>query len=298
MDQSAAALDPSLKEDTPFVVWLIRTIQRIADNAIVTREIRTRLRGKLDNIALRNLAMLAVVVTLGMYEAAPDIAAALGGWAAKPLFGTISSPVVQIIANILACWLIVLALYCVAAGFVAVRTFSVERDKSTLGFLLLTPMSNSSIVRGKAGGVLLSSGVYPIAIAGWTLILATVIMPTVGGRALVGWALIVCSSALCYTAVGMLSIALGAIAARWNVSPGCWGITVAITSQVMVNGGRLMFGYVADLLASYGIQGIQLYFIWLGLCGLVIALSYVTAVFLVNRMRRGDLAFAASKRDN
>ena len=298
MDQSVAALDPALKEDTPFVVWLIAKLQHIADNAITTREIRTRLRGKLDNIALRNLAMLALVITMGMYEGIPEIANAIGGWLAALLYGPILKPVVQVIASILACWFIVLGIYCLAAGFAAVRTFSIERDKSTLGFVLLTPMSNSSIIRGKAAGILLSAGVYPIAIALWTLVMSVAITPTVGIRSLGAWALIVCSCALCYTAVGMISIALGAIAARWNVSSGCWGVAVAILSQVMVNGGRLMFGYVQDLLVSYGIQGMQLYYIWLGMCGIVIAASYALAVFFVQRMRRGDLAFAASKRDN
>lgn len=297
-DETAAALDPTQKEDTPFVRGLVRLMQRIGDNAITTREIRTRLRGKLDTISIRNMVMVAVVLSFSLYEGAPQIANAVGGWLSASLYGSILYSSVALIANIVACWLIALAVYCGVAGFVAVRTFSVERDKSTLGFLLLTPMSNASIVRGKATGVLLSSAVIPIAIAVWTLLVSVLMSPLIGPRAITGWALVVSGAGLCYTAVGMVSIALGAFISKWNVTPGCWSFFVVISTQIVINGGRFALKYVADMLADYGIQGIQLFFVWSALCCLIIGLSYLVAVYSVFRMRRGDLAFAASKRDN
>lgn len=298
MDETAAAMDPKQKMDTPFVLSLVKVVQRTSDNAIASQEIRSRLRGKLDVDSLRNLLILAIIVSVALYQGIPQLATMMGDPLAVLLYGNIANAAIRLVADIQCCWLIVFLLLSICTGFSSLRSFSVERDKSTLGFLLMTPMSATQILNGKALGILISTGTWAMCLGVWTLFLALVVTSVAGLHVLASWAAFIGVCLLIYVAIGIFSLSVGVYLSRITINPGCWSFGGIAAVQVIINGGRFIGPWIASLLNDFGITSEQLgYYCIVG--GLIVGiLFYLVGVRGIKGLRKRDLSFSSAKRDN
>ncbi len=140
------------KQEYPVAQRLLGLIGRRTDNPLTIKEVRVLLRGHLGRAEIVTYALLLLgPLALCVYHlsAISEELAALGAL----LFGTGAPETVALFAGSAASWACVLALivpllvlYPCAAAFVK------ERDKSTLAFILSTPMSTWRIVLGKLCG--------------------------------------------------------------------------------------------------------------------------------------------------
>lgn len=281
--------------DTPLVLRLIETLQRFWDNAVLVKELRVRLRGKLELASVRAIAIILLVVTITGYQGLPAIPELFGGVLSRALFGQDT-----IGGAILSCFYLVLLLRALIGGFVTFQAFMVERDKSTLGFVLMTPMSATSIVMGKMAGMLMPGAIFLASLGVWTLILSLVNLPTLGLITLEIWGGMMLSAVMLIVTFGMLSLALASIFPKIPMQyAGCvWAALIQVLIQGTVHLGRYIGPFLVSLTETLGLSGITLWGAGIVLAALVTLVAGLVAVGGVRRMRSKDLTFAASKREN
>jgi len=285
------------KSDTPFVVALIARLQQLWDNAIVTRELRSRLRGQWDRPVLWLLLASALVFSLAFFH--PQIAmipTIFGGLLAFLLMGAMHDPVSMTAAGILGCWYLLLFIVAVGNSFVTTGAFFAETQKSTLGFMLATPMSTPSIVLGKAVGLLGSSLGILAAISAWTLLLTVLFLPFTGPLALLGWFYAVLSALTFYLMINGITFTISAMFPKLSMSGSAW---VWILLFWFGSGPLVaLYGVLSVAFVAMGLQGVSLWLAFIGIGWVLIVLSYVISVSSIHSMRRRDLTFATSKRNN
>lgn len=285
------------KTDTPFVTALIARLERVWDNAVMTRELRSRLRGKWDRTTLWVMLGLAAVLSLVFFH--PSVAAVptvLGGWLAFLLIGSMHNPIADTAAGILGCWYIVVFVWAFSNAFITTGAFYTESQKSTLGFLLSTPMSTPSIVLGKSAGIMASSFAVLASMAAWSLILTLLFLPLLGPAALLGWLYVVLTSLTLYLMVNSITFTISAMFPKLSMSGSAWVWVLLFWfgSFPLLS----LFGMIAAALAAAGLQGASLWIAFIGIGWVLIVLSYVISVSSVHAMRRRDLTFAMTKRGN
>lgn len=281
--------------DTPIALRLIALIQRIWDNAILTKELRVRLRGKLEFSSVRAIFLVLIVVTLTCYQGLPAIPELFGGAMSQGLFGQDT-----VGGAILCCFYIALLIRGMFGGFVTFQAFMVERDKSTLGFVLMTPMSALSIVMGKVAGILMPASLFMGTLGLWTLVLSVLNIPTLGPITLAVWLGMMATSFTLLITFGMLTLAVVSIFPKipTQYASCIWIALFQVMLQSMIHLGRYV-GWVVRLLnQDFGLNGPALWGIGLLCAAILTLISLLLAVFGVLRMRSKDLTFAASKRDN
>jgi hypothetical protein len=283
------------QSDTPLALRLIAGMQRLWDNAVMVKELRVRLRGKLEVASVRAIVFILVAVTVTFYQGLPTIPTMFGGLLAQTLFGKET-----VGGAILCCFYLVLLFRALVGGFATFQAFMAERDKSTLGFVLLTPMSALSIVGGKVAGILLPSGIFLVCIAAWTLILSLLNLPSLGPVVLAVWGGVMLSAFMLTLTLGMVTMALASIFPKIPMQyAGClWAVMFQLIVQGAIHLGRYIVSFVSLVNTSLGLSGLGLWLLCLIVAMLLTLLATLTAVFGVRRMRGKDLAFASSKREN
>ena len=171
-----------------------------------------------------------------------------------------------------------------------------ERDKSTLGFLLMTPMRPVSIVTGKIVGMMTGAGATVILLSVWTLFLSLV-LTAISGKVspLVTWAAVTGTAVLVALTLGLISLALASIFWK-SARPAMFGWLWAVGIQVMIQSGNLF----RVVFASFqNMSAFDTNFWTLVVCAyvLIMALLFGLCIWGIKRMRKGDIAFL-SKRDN
>jgi hypothetical protein len=285
------------RSDTPVVQAAIAALQRVWDNAVVTRELRSRLRGQWERPVLLTMLGLAAAFSLVFFHPAlamwPTI---FGGWLAFILMGPMNNPLSTTAAGILGCWYLVLFFAAFGTAFSTTGAFYAEAQKSTLGFLLSTPMSTRSIVLGKAAGLIGPSAAVLASISAWTLLLTLLFLPLVGPYALVGWFLAVSSAATYYLALNAVTYTISAMFPKLSMTGAAW-----VWILLLWFGGIPMasiFGVAFVTFAAAGLQGSSVWFAFIAVGWLLILLSYVISLSSIQSMRRRDLGFATTKRSN
>ena len=281
--------------DTPLALRVIAAFQRLSDNAVMVKELRVRLRGKLESGVVRAIVFVLAAVTILFYQGLPAIPLAFGGTMAQTLFGT------QTVGGaILCCFYLVMLLRAMIGGFVTFQAFMVERDKSTLGFLLLTPMSALSIVLGKLVGILAPGGVFLASLGVWTLLLSLLNLPSLGPVTLAVWGGMMLSVFMLLLTLGMLTMAIASIFRKIPMQyAGClWAVLIQVVVQGVMHLGRYISSFIVMVNMSLGLGGLGLWVLLMVTAILLTLLAMLLAVGGVRRMRSKDLAFAASKREN
>jgi hypothetical protein len=285
------------RTDTPFVLGLIQRLQQFWDNAVLTRELRSRLRGQCERPVL--LAVLGCAMMVSLVFFLPSIAlwpTIMGGGLAWVLMGPMPNALAATAAGILGCWYLVLFVSAFLSAFTTTGAFYTETQKSTLGFLLATPMSTRSIVMGKAFGILGPSFGILLAICGWTFALTVLFLPLVGLLALVGWLYAVLSAITFYLTVNSITYAISAMFPKLSMSGSAWVWLLLFFFGWMPM--LWIFGVIAVSFAVAGLHGASIWIAFVLVGWLLIVISYVIAESSIQSMRRRDLTFASSARNN
>ncbi|HLK60201.1 MAG TPA: hypothetical protein VKU00_26805, partial [Chthonomonadaceae bacterium] len=298
IEESQAQKKAATKEENPLRERLSAWLQKVWDNAVAVKEVRGRLRGRQDLGVSRFVLIACLVITVGLYQGVPMIPQTIGDGIATALFGQARVPGVQTFADILVCWYLLLLIAAPIAGFSTGKAFALERDKSTLGFLLMTPMSGSGIVLGKAIGILLSSSLILALLLIWTLLMSLGLSVMMGPIVLAIWLLMALTALLIYGKVGMVTLAVATLMVRWTLSQTAWAWIMMVAIQLLIFGGQFAWRYLMDFFQSAGLSGPMLWAILLGFCSGMIVISYLITVWAVQSMRKRDLIFGASKREN
>ena len=283
------------QSDTPLALRLIVALQRVRDNAVMVKELRVRLRGKLEIGSVRAMVFILIAVTVTFYQGLPSIPTMFGGIMAQALFGK------QTIGGaILCCFYMVLLFRALVAGFTTFQAFMVERDKSTLGFLLMTPMSALSIVWGKMAGMLIPGGIFLTTLGAWTLALSLLNLPSLGPVTLEVWGGMMLSAFMLVLTLGTVTMAIASLFPKIPMQyAGClWAVLFQLIVQGAIHLGRYISTFVSLVNGALGLNGLGLWLLCMVTALLLTLLATVLAVGGVRRMRSKDLAFAGSKREN
>ena len=321
MDASEAVYDPTVlgsdvfadaghhrqenltQSDSPLSLYVVNAVGRCVDNAVVTRDLRGRLRNRLTASKVAYLFATVVVVSVIICLWLPFLAAPGSGFA-DGLYGTLppyrmlsNGTALQTLANIQGCLYIALSISAFMCGYsVLPRAFGMDKRKNTLSFLLTTPMSAWSIVSGKAFALTLTCGAAFWFCAAASLLFCFPVALLSGGLVSFGWWAAVFGSAfLGYAATAMVMLALGSLfpnltAVRYN---GCIRLVV------------LYFVYLAasTLMTIAGVFGWALHFspssMWGAYIAIVvglIALSLMITTGAVSGMRKGDIDLKMANR--
>ena len=277
--------------ETPIARAIVETLQKVMDNAISTNELRVRLRGKWDTLPMLGVAIGLVVVTMALMGAIPGLAEAFGRENANWLFGAHFSAIGHRFADTLVCLLFPLVLVSPFIGFALLTAFSAERAKSTLVFLLTTPMPVGQIVFGKAAGILLPSVLLIGSLSAWVLALSLVGLPWIGVHGVVMCAAAIATAVLMLLGVSGLALAGASLFPRMTMASGGW-----------------VFGLLAYFGVQFGLVGMMDFWRFVYLSGFVLwgilavaallaaIVGFSLAALGVQRMRYGDMNFGISTR--
>jgi hypothetical protein len=285
------------RNDTPFVALLIARLQRVWDNAVVIREMRSRLRGWCDRPVLFAALTFSTLVSLLLFH--PAIATwptVFGGGLAYLLMGPSHNPLSATAAGILGCWYLVLFVMAAGSSFSTMGAFYSETEKSTFGFLLSTPMNSRSIVLGKLFGVLAPSLVVLAALSIWTLMLTILFLPMVGPLAALGWFYAVLTALTWYLMTNSFTFAISALFPRLAMA-GTRRVYLLILWLGSWPFGGLYF-LVSAAFAAAGLHAASLWLAFIIVGWGLISVAYLISISSIQTMRRRDLIFATSKRNN
>jgi hypothetical protein len=301
MDTVLDRSEKTAREETPAAARVIEVVRRFTDNAVAIKELRARLRGKLSPRTLRISAVFFAVASITLL-AVPAVSTGFGGGLGRLLFGVPANPAEQVAGSVLACWYFIMLWLSLSVGTgILPYVFAPEREKSTLGFLLLTPMRASAIVTGKLLGMLLSSAWGLTLLTAGTLFMTVVVSPAIGiGAGLRAWAEVVVTCAAVVIAAAGFSIALAALFPRRISQVGCAALLnmvfMQVPIQIFVQASRPWRNGSTGL--EFPMDGYVVWAIFLLVCLAAFAIGLLLAIWGVKRMRKGDIAFEASKQEN
>ncbi len=295
--------DKDSKTESPVGLRLLAAASRLTDNAVATKEMRARLRGKLSPAFLRGAALVFSIVTIGLLGA-PGFTAALGGGPAALLFGALPGGSAQTIGSLLALYYAMFFWLAFSAGLgIMPLAFAPEREKSTLGFLLMTPMRSGAIIRGKAVGLLISSGVASGLLAAGILALSLLFSPTLGlVTAISTWIRCMAVGLALMGTTGIFAIGVAALFPRSVSQAGCggllYGLLIQVPIQLLLHLSRTI-GRMGGVVAGASLLDRSLFwFIFAAVCAATSLLGLLAAMFGVWRMRRRDIGFESSRQEN
>ena len=250
-DPAIAKNDPTSKADTPLVKAFISNVQKVFDNGIVTKDLRTNLRGKWERGSVLTALFACLFLTFVSFHpyVSPFVQIFGGG-----NFGGNGS-LQATMHGILNLWFFVAGLMTFAFCFSTVNVFFIETQKSTLSFLLITPMDNRSILLGKFLGAMIPNLVTLGILHLGTLFLSVIFSPVIGFGALPAWL----SLTLCYVSVNItINLILFAVATlfpRLSLANSGW---VWILILYLIMGpliGLLGFTGILATIAGLGVYG-------------------------------------------
>ncbi|HZT42279.1 MAG TPA: hypothetical protein VFA07_08815 [Chthonomonadaceae bacterium] len=291
----------AVRSESPLTLRFIAATQRFGDNALTTKELRVRLRGRLHLSSLRRTFLIYLVVSGILGVGLPAIADAFGGGVAAFLYGDAAATAAGPAASVLACFYLALLFVAAGAGFSLLLAFAAEREKATLGFVLLSPMRSRAIVLGKMAGMLLAASPALLTLGAWTLLLSLFLLPALGAISLIAWIEMVLMALSLAVSIGTVMLAIASLFPR-AISPASMGLLGWVVLQAIAQIGFHSSRYLRHL-ARNGttLAAGQSGLFWLVtgfVCLLFALLGFLTAVWGVRRMRKGDIAFAASKQEN
>jgi hypothetical protein len=285
------------RTDTPLVTAAIALLQRYWDNGVATRELRSRLRGHWELPVVWTVLGFAVIASLILFH--PGLAPwpiAFGGWVSFLLMGPARDAVSTTAAGILGCWYLGLFITAFGSAFSTTGAFYAETQKSTLGFLLSTPLSTRSIVLGKAFGLLGPSLGVLTALSAWTLALTICFLPLLGPAALLGWIYAVLTALTFYLAVNAITFSVSAMFPKLSMSGSAWIWVLIFWFVGLPLGG--VYAAISAMLVVVGLRGAAVWLVFIAMAWIMISLAYSISVSSIHSLRRRDLGFASTKRNN
>jgi hypothetical protein len=284
------------KKDTRAALQFIEGVQRWMDNAVATREMRVSLRGHLgpdEQLAFGLLLGALLLIVLYRHDVTADVLRS----PAQVFFGGIEG-ISAIFAGLIVCQMAVLSFVVMIAGAtVCGAAFSRERDKSTLGFMLVTPLPTMSIVVGKFLGLLAPLLITVGVFIGWHLLLSLPLVWDVRLVELLVFVVFVVTVPLMITLLsGSFGLFWSTVFRRESDAAGLafLGVLVIVIGDFIVTGlaygtpwTPVIFRDFPPFIVGYGVLLLSVII----LCPLALRLT----VWRLNRARQGDIAFESAK---
>jgi len=133
-------------------------------------------------------------------------------------------------------------------------------------------------------------------IAAWTLMLSILFLPMVGPAALAAWAFSVVNALTFYLLINGVTFAISAMFPKLSMSGAAWIWLLLI----WFGSGPMIAAYVliSIVLMNLGLRGFSFWLTFVaGGWGLIV-LAFTIAESSIHSMRRRDLSFASSMRNN
>ncbi len=282
------------KTEYPLAQRIIGWVRDRWDDAVAVKELRILLRGHLGpgELALFGLLLLWIAAS-SAYR--PDAAVAVLEWPIRIFYGPDLPQAALPWAAHVTLWLLgamlLMPLIFLAMGATA---FPKERDRSTLGFLLVTPLSTGRILWGKLLGTLVPSAMWLAAILAWMLI-ASLPLAFYGHAmpSLVAWLL--CAAILCVLCAvsGLFGVCASTLLRREADAVGL-GLLALIGCIVA---GSLIYSFTMPYSENTGPAQVAEWTACLALAGVASAMAAVwVARWRISAARSGDVAMGTGAR--
>ncbi len=292
-DPAAFKNDITNKHDTPAVISAIKMIQKLFDNGIIAKEMRTKLRGKWEAGTITTACLMIVGLTLCLFH--PYVAPfsqAMGGWLSSSMGN--NSALAATMAGTLFIWHLLAGILTFAFSFSTTNLFFLETQKSTLSFLLTTPMKNGEILFGKVAGALVPSSALLIMLYLWTLLLSVCFIPFLGFGAVILWATLTSSFIVFYLTMNLVIAAVASLFPRLSLAQAGW-----IWAVIFYFSFFPLIWVISLTSALLFASGLGPYGIWISIvCVLLIIslLSVAIALSGISSMRKKDFSEGTNKR--
>ncbi len=290
-DPIVAKNDPTNKADTPIVIKLIALIQRVLDNGVLTKEIRTKLRGKWETGSVITTLLILALLTFACFNSyvSPMIGIFGGGQ-----FNSSVANLPATMQGVVNIWLFAAGMMSFAFAFSTINVFYIETQKSTLSFLLLTPMSNFSLFAGKFLGAIAPGAVALVMLYAWAFGLSLLFSPYLSVACqLVTFACIVNFAAV-YVTINLALFTVATLFPRASFANAGWiWILTLYLMTAPLNWALNALG-IKTAIMSLGPVGISLVapLICLTICCFCILISLAG----IARMRKKDFSEGVNKR--
>lgn len=282
--------DALSQSDSALSISIVQAIERCVDNAIVTRDLRARLRSRVSGPKFVTIFMVTISLCAAIGAWMPALFLPGSGFSELMYGSTVTGSLLQKMANLQGCFYIALPIAAFLCGYAVLpRAFGLDKRKNTLLFLLTTPMSTWAIVSGKAFALLFTGGaaIWFCAILSFALCVPISAM-TGSVVAFAWWVAVFGSTLVAYAATGTVMLALGSLfpdltSLRLN---GCVRLLVLYFVYMALS---LVVGVLGILASIYHVSGSVM---WASLAGLgcaVIAISMMITVGAITGMRKGDI---------
>jgi ABC-type transport system involved in multi-copper enzyme maturation permease subunit len=295
------------KKDTPTALRLIAWLQARWDNAVLVKELRVLLRGHLgrdEQIAIG--VLLVSILVAAAYRA--DLSSQILEGPARLLFGSEiaggnalfsgRASAAIVFGGMAALLTLLVTLIASAAGATVCGTaFAREKDKSTLGFVLITPMRTAEILAGKFLGMLTPMLIGIGIIGVWSAILCVPVAEEIGVWGAARGLLYGLSICLLFALLsGSLGIA-GSTIFRREADAAALGILVVFGS---IFGVSYMTAVWPHLLTLGDVRPTDFRWVWLAYLALLTAVIAPAMLgftyWRLSRARSGDIAFESAAR--
>ena len=292
-DPAAFKNDVTNKQDTPIVIYAVKLIQKRFDNGIIVKELRTKLRGKWEAGTIIVAWVMIVGLTLCLFHPyVSPFSQAMGGVLSSYLGN--NSALAATMAGILILWHLLAGILTFAFSFSTTNLFFLETQKSTLSFLLTTPMKNGEILFGKVVGALVPSGALLGALYLWTLLLSVCFIPLLGIGTVVMWAILTSSFVIFYLTMNLVITAVASVFPRLSLAQAGWIWAIIFYFSIF----PLIWVISITSVLLYA-SGLGPYGIWISIvCVLLIVslLSVAIAMSGISAMRKKDFSEGTNKR--
>jgi ABC-type transport system involved in multi-copper enzyme maturation permease subunit len=299
MDAPMAKNAKDAQMESPVVLGLIVALQRVYDNAVATKEIRARLRGKVQPQTILRTFVIFLAVTCALLFIWPQIATAFGAYMAGSLFPNSPTEPALVYASVLSLWYLALCgLSPFVGGSLLAGAFAAEYEKSTLGFTLTTPMRASDIAGGKAIGLLIVGGINQAYIALWTLLLSLGFSVQLGlGRSLLIWVQMTGIAALVTITVGLIGLAIASLFPK-QITVKSGGVVQALMVYGVIFAPGLLGVMWTAFVRWIGLPPVTVVLLIVAALVLLAILGMVVAIYGVSRMRLSDVVYSPTRRSS
>ncbi len=282
------------KKDYPAALRLIAWIQDRTDNPILIKEARVLFRGRLTPVDMALIGMLLTLLPLAAFYYADASRFFLEGMA-KQFFGDSVAGYGTICGGLIAAAMLLMAAVCPFVGAsVCGGAFGKERDKSTLGFVLVTPLTSQEILIGKLLGTLTPSLLTFVILVVWSLPLLPGVFLWGGSpiRVITGYLLLLTLPVILLLTCGLIGLTCATLLRK--EADGV-GLAVLVST-----------GYVAAIFITFLnltvpeslsiLSGPAGWVLWESLYALLLLpICLLVMQWRMQRARRGDVAFESVK---
>jgi hypothetical protein len=283
------------KRDYPAALRLIAWIQQHTDNPVLVKEVRVLFRGRLTPVDMTLIGlMLTLLPGAAFYYA--DVSRFFLEGMAKLFFGDSVFGYGTICGGLIVSALLLMAAVSPFLGAsVCGAALGRERDKSTLGFVLVSPLTTQEILVGKLLGTLAPSLLTGVVLIVWSLLLLPGVLIWGGSpiRVVAGYLLLLALPMILLLMGGLIGLTCATLLRKESDSV---GLAVLLSAgyvvAIFVTFFHLPFPESLPLLS--GPAG---WVLWESLYALLlIPICLRVMHWRMQRARRGDVAFESAQR--